>query len=173
MLISCPSPCTMCIQTCSMKAPAIPTGLSHLMWQSMSMPEVGRACGHVGAIMSAWHVPHSCLISPRQQFCHEAPCHGRHGIFACRFSMCITMAYNNHCHRFSCAAMPHGGCTAPIHEIGSLSFWSFGRISMHMRPRYRAALVRALPIFVCRILFFCGSGQFPKHARAPDGRGGR
>ena len=115
MPISCPSPCTMCVQTYSMKVPAMPTGLSHLLWQSMSMPEFGRACGHVRAIMSAWHVPHSCPISPRQQFCYEAPCHGRHGIFACLFSICNAMAYNNHRHRFSCATMPHGGCTAPIH----------------------------------------------------------
>ena len=36
----------------------------------------------------------------------------------------------------------------------ALSFWSFGRISMEMRPRHGAALVRVLPIFVCRGLFF-------------------
>ena len=108
MLISCPSPCTMCIQTCSMEAPAMPPGLSHLLWQAMSMPKVGHACGHVCAIMSAWHVPHSCPISPRQQFCHEAPCHGRHG-FACMFSICNAMAYNGHHHHFSCTVMPHGG----------------------------------------------------------------
>ena len=151
----------------------MPPGLSHLLWQSMSTPEVGCACSHVRAIMSAWHVPHSCPISPRQQFCHEAPCYGRHGISACLFSICNAMAYNKHRHRYSCAAMPHGGCTSPIHSIGWLSFWSFGRISMQMRPRYRAALVRALPVFVCRILFLCGSGQFPERARAPDGQGGR
>ena len=119
MLISCPSPCTMCVQTCSMKVPAMPTGISHLLWQSMSMPEVGRACGHVRAIMSAWHVPHPCPISPRQQFYHEAPWHGRHGIFAYLISTCNAMAYSNHRHRFSCAAMPPRGLYSP-HSLNRL-----------------------------------------------------
>ena len=94
----------------------------------------------------------------------------------CLAGMCIdiTMAYNFHCHRFSCAAMPRWGCTAPVHQTAPLSFWSFGRISMEIRPRCRAALVRALPVFVCRRasrrLFFCGSGKFPKRPGAPDGR---
>ena len=52
----------------------------------------------------------------------------RHGIFSCMFSICNAMTCSSHRHRFSCAAMPYGGCEAPIHSIGALSFWSFGRI---------------------------------------------
>ena len=37
---------------------------------------------------------------------------------------------------------------------------------MEMRPSHRAALVRALPVFVCRGLFLCGVGEFPKRPSA-------
>ena len=111
---------TLCIQTCSMnsKVPAMPTGPSHILLQSVSMPEVGRACGHVRATRVHGMCPIHAPFHPGSNFAmrQEVPCHGRHEFVACMFSICNAMAHNTHHHRFLCAAMPHGGMYSP-HQL--------------------------------------------------------
>ena len=68
---------------------------------------------------------------------------------------------------FPAPRSPTGAVQPPFINSVRFSFSSFGRISMKRRPRHRAALVRALPVFVCRNLFFCGAGKFPSAQALP------